>query len=304
MEKWKLCLLVGIAVVLGCAGPAKAQVQIPVSDFEDWTQAPFTSYEEPTGGWWTTLNGLSGLGCPVTVIKTTDAHSGSYAAKLTTRQWGTLTIPGLLLSGEFNIQNQNFLVQGQPFTQVPTSFRGWYKFSPEGGDSAAIAALLVRWNTGTQRRDTIGLAVLSVLDSVSNWTMFDLPFVFWQTGVTPDSILVALVSSGDGQNFNGQVGSTLWIDDLELDYTTDFAPGAEPAELPRAGIAADRIRIICPAAWIGAEFRLTSVSGVPWMKRRISDTDGLVDLFFPSGAYIAEFSHPKLGHYSQLIFAP
>ena len=304
MEKWKQWLLLCIVGVLGGSSPLHAQVQLPVSDFEDWTQAPFTSYEEPTGGWWTTLNGLSGLGCPVTVIKTTDAHSGTYAAKLTTLQWGTLTIPGLLLSGEFDIQNPNFLVQGQPFTQVPTSFRGWYKFNPIAGDSAAIAALLVRWNASAQRRDTLGLAVLSVTDTVSNWTMFDLPFVFWQQGVTPDSILVALVSSGDGQNFNGQVGSTLWIDDLELDYTTAVAPVAGEAENPIAAIVAERIRIICPASWMGAEFRLTSISGFPVTQRRIKSMDEVWTIGCSGGAYIAEFTHPKLGHFSHLVFAP
>lgn len=293
-----------IAVLLGWASPAKAQLQIPVGDFEDWTQAPFTSFEEPTGGWWTSLNALSGLGGPVTVAKTTDAHSGTYAAKLTTQQWGTLTIPGLLVSGAFDLQSSTFLVQGQPFTQTPTAFRGWFKFGPVAGDSAGIAALLLKWNTSAQRRDTLAIAALSVTSAASAWTFFDLPFVYSQQGQAPDSILVALVSSGDGQNFNGQVGSTLWIDDLELDYTTEVAPDAGAKELPRAGIAANRIRVICPAAWIGAEFRLTSVSGVPWMKCRISDTDRMEDLSVPSGAYIAEFSHPKLGHFSQLILAP
>lgn len=302
MEKWKQGLLFRMLVALTWAGVADAQTQIPVGDFETWAQPPFTSYEEPSGGWWTTLNGLTGLGSPETVTKTTDSHSGTYAAKLTTQQWGTLTIPGLLLSGDFDIQNPNFLVQGQPFTEMPTAFRGWYKFSPVAGDSAGIAALLVRWNASSQRRDTIALAVLSVTAAVSNWIPFDLPFVIQQQGVTPDSILVALVSSGDGQNFNGQVGSTLWIDDLELDYATAVAPESVAGPRPLASITEDRLRVQSPVAWLGATLSLTSISGQVLWEGRIGNPDQSWEAHLPGGTYMVRAAHSKLGLHRQLIF--
>ena len=71
---------------------AMSQTQIPEGGFNNWILHSTEIYYEPAGDWWATLNPLATLGGPVTVYRTTDAHSGEYAAQLETKLWGTLLI--------------------------------------------------------------------------------------------------------------------------------------------------------------------------------------------------------------------
>lgn len=194
-----------------------AQTQIPENGFENWTSSSLGTYDEPSGGWWTSLNSLKNLGGPVTLEKTTDSYSGNFAARMETKQWGTFLLPGLLVSGEF-VTTSPFIIQGQPFSDTPLRFKGHYKYNSVNSDSAAIFAMLTRRNGSTGGRDTIAEAKLSVLNSVINYTEFDIPFNYFDVTATPDSIDIVFSSSSAGQNFEGQVGSTLFIDDVILEY--------------------------------------------------------------------------------------
>lgn len=211
-----------------------AQNPIQDGDFENWSVNPFSSFEEPSSGWWATLNPLNSLGGPVTVEKTSDAHSGSYGALLTTKQYGTLLLPGILLSGDFNVLSASF-TRGQPYTGRPVNFKGWYKYSPVMGDSAAIAVQLVKWNAGTQQRDTVGEVGLVIYQGVSNWTEFDMSIDYF-TQDQPDSLVVVATSSAGADQFLGQIGSQLWVDDFSLDFITATPEPISPLDvLLRAG---------------------------------------------------------------------
>lgn len=208
-------------IVLGFAGLSlSAQTPIPNGDFEAWSADGLNLFEEPSSGWWATLNPLRQLGGPVTVARSSDAHGGSYSAVLTTSQYGTLLVPGILLSGGFDLlAAPNYFTRGQPYTDRPDRFQGWYKFAPANGDSAAIAVQLMRWNSQTSQRDTIGEVGLVIRQAVNSWTQFDLPILYFSTD-QPDSIIVVATSSADGANFNGQPGSKLWVDDLSMQTAT------------------------------------------------------------------------------------
>ena len=200
-------------------GSAFAQAQIPEGGFNNWTPFSLNSYSEPTGGWWTTLNTLSTLGGPVTVSPSTDVHSGAYAAKLETKQWGTLLLSGLLVSGKF-INAAPFIKQGQPFTDKPSRFKGWYKFAPVSGDSAAIVAILTKFNTTSGKADTVASTVNVIKNTTSAYTQFDFKLDYRIANMNPDTIKIVFVSSADGANMKGQNGSTLLIDDISLEYAT------------------------------------------------------------------------------------
>jgi hypothetical protein len=200
-------------------GSAIAQAQIPEGGFNNWTPFLLNTYSEPAGGWWTTLNTLSTLGGPVTVSPSTDVHSGAYAAKLETKQWGTLLLSGLLVSGKF-INAAPFIKQGQPFTDKPSRFKGWYKYAPVSGDSAAIVAILTKFNTITGKPDTIARTINTIKNNISVYTQFDFKFDYSIPNVNPDTIKIVFVSSADGANMKGQNGSTLLLDDISLEYTT------------------------------------------------------------------------------------
>jgi Putative carbohydrate metabolism domain len=297
MQQKVMLVLVWMAMAWG---NAFAQTQLPNGDFENWATPSGAQYEQPTSGWWTSLNALKALGAPVTVEKTTDMHSGSYAAKLTTRTWGTLLLPGLLVSGEFDIQNPRFLVQGQPFTDQPSAFQGWFKYTSVAGDSAGIAALLTRWNAGAGRRDTVAAAAVVVTASQATWTAFDLPFVYSLTGA-PDSIIVALVASGDGQNFNGQTGSTLWIDDLQLDYLTAAPAPATPASAPQLRLRAQALDITLPAPASARTLLLRDINGRVLHTQALHAGTQSVDLDLASGVYLVEISGVNVPAFHQKI---
>ncbi len=212
--KKRLFILFSLFIV----GSAIVQAQIPEGGLNNWTPSAQNTYYEPTGGWWTTLNTLSALGGPVTVSRTSDVHSGTYAAQLETKQWGTFLLPGLLASGNF-IMTAPFIKQGQPFTDKPTRFKGWIKFTSVNGDSSAVLAMLTRFNKATSKQDTIAKALQIIKNSILEYTQFDVSFDYINTEIAPDSILLFFTSSAGGNGSPGQVGSTLFVDDISLEYS-------------------------------------------------------------------------------------
>jgi hypothetical protein len=204
---------------------------LPNMDLELWTNAG--NYEQPNGLWATAnpiVNLLPGV-IPATTTKSSDAHGGSFSARMESKNWpiANILITGTLANGIFDAQSTNpatALKRGTPFTARPTSFRGWYKYSPVNGDSCAVYAWLTKWNGAA--RDTIGIALLAnYSQAVSAWTAFDLPFVY-RSAAAPDSISIVCASSFAGQSLAGQVGSTLWVDDLEIVFATGLVDVLSP----------------------------------------------------------------------------
>ncbi|NVO01248.1 MAG: PCMD domain-containing protein [Bacteroidetes bacterium] len=188
---------------------------------------------EPVGGFLGTLNQLYSLPAslggpgPLTVDSTIDKYSGIYAAKLTTKMFsptGTnnILIPGLLGAANLDIANQTIHI-GKPYTQKPTSFQGYFKYAPVNGDSALIEVYIHKYNVALHKRDTIGYVRKTYNTTVSNYTAFNLALNYnpAYASLTPDSVSILMVSSA-GINLNslqncvGQVGSTLWIDEVSF----------------------------------------------------------------------------------------
>ncbi|HOV11832.1 MAG TPA: hypothetical protein PLL90_08715, partial [Bacteroidales bacterium] len=100
----------------------------------------------------------------------------------------------------------------------PLKFRGYYKYAPVGGDSALVSVLLSKYNPALGKRDTIGLGREIFKNVVTEYTMIDLP-INYQSQETPDTLTLLVCSSAgirfdDLMNCKGQVGSTMWIDEI------------------------------------------------------------------------------------------
>ena len=169
-------------VLLCLTGLLNSQITSNTS-FEMWTNTG--NYEEPSGGW-TTLNKLRDLGSlnPVTVSKTTDSYSGTYAARLETKEitgFGTL-IGGLLAAGIFdnNASPGQNVKLGQPYTERPLNFDVYYKYTSVNSDSAAFYLALTKWNSSTSSRDTIGEAFYTEYNTVSAYTQLNIPINYYQ----------------------------------------------------------------------------------------------------------------------------
>lgn len=201
-----------------------AQNSLPNQGFEEWTNYEY--YEEPSGGVWTTANKAILLNPEVfkaTTFKTTDAYAGTYAVRMVTDAANTtppLLLTGTLATGVFDelALPPNNLYTGTPFTARPESFKLYYKYFSIEHDSCDIWAISHRWNSETEQRDTIGVAWITDSTRVSEYTLLSIPFDYWSEEL-PDSISVVFASSAAGDLFAGQIGSTLYVDQISFEMS-------------------------------------------------------------------------------------
>ncbi|MCK9204595.1 MAG: T9SS type A sorting domain-containing protein [Bacteroidales bacterium] len=249
----KLFLLVFLAIF---ANTAFTQSMLPNGDMENWypviIPGTATNYEDlgvdMTDNWLTTLNSLNAVPAPigpgpVTVFKTDDKYSGTYAAKLVSQTFVMtpfdVFIPGMLGTATLDFQNVRAILGRSCPGWKPTKLQGYFKFEPVNGDSCAAVILLSKWNSTTLQRDTVGYGKLVTKDTVSTYTRFEVPvdYSYPSSNLSPDSITILTVSSA---GFNvisfmysiGQPGSTMYVDDLSLEYPA----GIEQSLMPETSI--------------------------------------------------------------------
>ncbi len=216
-----------IALLLLLSSSLFAQT-ISEPDLENWTQKGTSPnlWEDPATNFWGTLNGLVALPStlggpgPVTCEKVTDAYHGLYAAKLMSKQFYAIFIPGLMGTSTLDIPGSTIHL-GRPWTLRPDRFSGYYKYAPVNGDSAAIVIMMSKWNPALNAKDTLGFGKMQITATVSTYTPFDVNVNWYDTITQPDSITLLTVSSAgfNMQNLQGgvgQVNSALWIDYVSL----------------------------------------------------------------------------------------
>jgi hypothetical protein len=209
----KLLLLV---TFMGSAFSAFSQGSLPNGNFESWTSAV---YDYPMY-YPQTSNPQSFFRCdsPFNVTKSTDAYSGSFSLKME-------TVVNMDTCFGF-IANTNVMggggpaawTGGMPFNQKPTGIRGHYKYNVPSGDSAGI---IISCRAGGS---TVGFYAYTFGGVHTSYSLFNFTFVPALT-VTPDSIIIAIVSSNPFSN-SAMAGSTLFIDSLSFTGVT-----AQPAEM-------------------------------------------------------------------------
>lgn len=189
------------------------------------------NYIDPLQGFLQTLNELSSLPPeaggpgPVTVDTVTDCVQGKYAAKLTAKNFHLMEgvdifIPGYIGASTLDIPKATIHL-GKPYTQKPQRLQAYYKYVPAGSDSALIQVMLSRWNTATSKRDTLSFDKIILRNPVSSYTQLDQTLTYLDNTATPDT-LVLIFSSCAGIDFNnlqgcaGEIGSTMWVDDLKF----------------------------------------------------------------------------------------
>jgi hypothetical protein len=243
--------LVLLAVALNSA---YSQSNIPNGDFENWYNVVLSAtlnYDElgtgPTDNWISTLNSLAavpptaGGPGPVTVFKTTDKYSGTYAAKAVSANFPlgpvSIFIPGMIGTAVMDMVGVKALL-GRPCADCkPLHLKGYYKFEPVNNDSCAAVILLSRWNATAKKRDTVGYGRWVQKSPVTHYTEFDVPVNYTGTGAV-DTITILVVSSAnfDVVSFvgsQGEVGNTMYVDALSLEYSA----GIEQALMPEVGVS-------------------------------------------------------------------
>lgn len=246
----KHLLTLFFAIVLSSAAFSQT---LPNGDLESWDSlhsATTTAYWwQPSAvglNWMNTLNSLAGLPAttggpgPVTVFRTTDAYSGTYAAKLVTDDMNigaiTILIPGMLGTAVMNNASISAWL-GNPCPGCkPLHFKGYYKYEPVLGDSGAMVAMATRWNSAAGKKDTIGYGKFVVYNAVNEYTPFDITLNYTKAE-EPDSLTLLMVSNAGFNVVNflgsvGQIGSTMYVDEVSLEYPA----GIEQSLMPEVAV--------------------------------------------------------------------
>jgi len=182
--------------------------QIPNAGFENWTNGNcvLNSYKTPDD--WGTINSLTCILGAFVVEQTTDAHGGSYAIKLITKNIAGNQAPALAVTGTIN--TSLMITQGGfVFSGRPDKLTGWYKYAPVNNDTLSISCVLWRWVGGVY--ELVAEAEFESPTAVSSYTMFDAVFSY-SSSAPPDSAKIELISSNT--QATSQVNSTLIVDDL------------------------------------------------------------------------------------------
>jgi len=203
--KLLLCFVFVTLVILNFA-----QNNIPNPNFEQW------SGNDPVG--WQTSNSFTQQFGVTTVSKESqNPYEGNYSVKLETKPVFGYNIAGTITNGQITINaNQNppvTILGGTPFTARPLKFKGYYKYLLNSADTAAVAALLFRYDSNTHKSDTIGFVQYKIAQQATNWTLFEAPFTYI-SNKTPDTIQVICISSNP---YAAVLGSTLILDSLHFE---------------------------------------------------------------------------------------
>ncbi len=227
-------ILLSILGVGTLAFTSLGQIQPPNIGFETWEtlNGPISNtYEQPVD--WNSSNECTAIVNQFSVIKSTDAHSGTYSAKLETK---STSFQGVIANGVLTTANMVCLAQGggqeggssfpgfgAGIRSFPDSIVGWYKYAPVDNDSA-YAQLM--WLTGTNDEDTLCFTRIDFHEQ-ANWTRFSVAVCPGDLS-QPDKLSLLFSSSwGDGSQGEAVVGSVLHVDDVEFYYPVDVGIGDE-----------------------------------------------------------------------------
>ena len=194
-------------------------IPVPNGDFEFWNPV---AYDNPTN--WDSPNiSLASIPFNSTWVVTKEIanpYAGTYSAKLECKNvniiTSTMVVPGFLTLGDLAVNTSTSEVSitgGIPFTDRPDKLTGFYKFLPTGSDMAMFEIVLLNYDPGTMTViDTIGSGYFFPSVATTGWESFEAE-IDYTSNATPNFLNVNILCST-----NSVVGSTLFVDDLEL-YT-------------------------------------------------------------------------------------
>lgn len=281
-------------VLLLLAGPAPAQT-IPNGSLDSW--ATRNGVESPTG-WLTTDDLLGGFLRTGTVVKTTTAHGGTYAAQLQTVSLpGVGGVPGILVLGNA-IRGNTGIPGGVPFTARPRSLQFYYQLqgSRALADSAGMAVILSRRVNGTTTIIAGGSYDFPAL--ASSYTLATVPLQY-VSNLTPDSVAMVFVS---GNTQTVTAGAVLRIDDITFTGTAaatrDAALAAQLSIVPNPSpdgryrlSSPDPALLAAPLTVLDATGRIVRRDEQPAPTRLPERTLDLSAL--PAGVYTVQLDTPR-----------
>jgi hypothetical protein len=205
----------------------QAQNPLPNPGFEDWSTfsgSLGSTYGEPND--WNSANQCSSLLGTYSVAQTADAHNGTSAAELKTRNAfiGSVKINGLLTTSTVLCGlNSGGNEGGIASTVVPDSITFWYKYAPATLDTAYAQVILFN------DTDTISYVKGKIFEPTTIWTRISLAI---PAPTESTNIISTLFNSswGDGSLGQAVVGSIFIVDDVEFVFATGIDEQTEASK--------------------------------------------------------------------------
>ena len=204
--------------------------------WHSYTVGTSPSMELPDG-WHSTDTIIYGYGplicstCTLTpeTFQSTTSHSGTYAAKLMSRDLGgTIGVVGDELSNcniSFNISTQKEIRSGgTAVTQRMDSITAWFEYFPKGNDSGNVSVYAVLAGMGAGGADsivggavdstTLGTGRDNYILATSTYTKHKYTLSYINSTVVPDHIQINF-STGSGGSTSTD-STTLYVDDVNI----------------------------------------------------------------------------------------
>ncbi len=278
----KRVILVLSAIAVQCS-VALGQDPLPNPGFEAWNQfngGLGSTYREPEG--WNTANQCSQIIANYSVTRSSEAHSGNYAAELKTKSaFGNIKVNGVMTTATIICStNAGGQEGGVATTVVPDSITFWYKYAPVDVDTAYVQVILFN---GT---DTVSFMKGKMFVAKSEWTRasFAIP-----TPTGPVTMISTFFNSswGDGSQGQGFVNSLLNVDDVEYIYATGVAEHTAKATIEVYPNPVKDILNVSNSAGGNTVIEIVDATGRKVIARPLAGNRATLDLgHLPSGLYM------------------
>lgn len=183
--------------------------QLPNNDFEVWEEV---SYEEPDG--WLSANMYSVDPTQPSVTKTTDCQNGNYAVKITNVEIFGGGYMGFLTNGNVGDDGP---FGGMPVFNNPDKIKFYYKYIPNGPDTAIFFTQLFKWDNSLNISVSVETKQIK-LPPTPNYTFYEVSFDY---NLTPsaDTMNISFASGNllEPGNYIGK-GSSLYVDNITVTY--------------------------------------------------------------------------------------
>ena len=148
------------------------------------------------------------------IAKTSDSHSGDWALRIENVESFVQQVVGFATNGHF--QGYNW-AGGLAVDQNPSAIHGYYKYMPQGNDSAQVLVNSYRMDPGPDTMQVLESALMN-LPPASVYTPFDIPLSY-NSAPKVDTINISF-SAGYyfADTALAQAGSVLYLDDISIDY--------------------------------------------------------------------------------------
>ncbi len=276
-----------LLLLLSATIMAQEPLLIGTESFEDWEAVEAGELPNYWDGFnRTVIFGGMPVGEVVCVYKdSSDPKDGDYSVRLVSSTVvGGPAVSGMLTAGDLNIDFETVsgdVTGGMAYSETPYNLSGWYKYEPNGVDTAIINVWFMYGG------ETISGGEFLMSDMITEWTPFTIDLVF-PLGAIPDSVNVLFSSSKDEDNVSE--GSTLQIDAIKFNKHTAGIDNIEDTQLSISPNPTSGILTLQVGDNTTGTLNIFDLNGKNCLTVPVTDPTTTVMIeSLPSGTYLAVF---------------